>query len=246
MHVLASGFGQQNAEWHVHEESGAGYCRTYYLTGGPIRYQKENTTRLLTAGHLYVFPSHAPFSLNHDPQDPLSCLWYHFDFFPAITEELIEIPINDSLQRVLDSLIAEQRSGLTSTGFYQSLVEALYCCIQESGLLTAPDPTLVEMLQAIRACYKKRDFSIGRISADLGYSAEHFIRIFKRHMHITPYHYASDLRLSEAARLLTDGGTVAETAEAVGYSESKVFARAFAQKYGMSPLRYRQHYRPIA
>ncbi len=246
MHILASGFGQQDADWHVLEESGAGYCRTYYLTGGPIRYRQGDDCRTLTAGHLYVFPSHAPFSLTHDPQEPLCCLWYHFDFFPAVTETLVELPLDESLRRVLDTLIAEQQAERITGGFYRSLVEALYCRIQESGLLTAPDPALVEMLQAIRACYKDREFSIGRVSARLGYSTEHFIRVFKRHMHVTPYRYATDLRLNEAARLLTDGYTVAETAEAVGYSESKVFARAFTQKYGISPLGYRRHYRPIA
>lgn len=247
MQLLQKGYGVQHERWHVTEEIGAGYCRVYYLVGGPVLYRDSNRSCTLTKGHLYVLPSHAPFSVIHDPSDPMCCLHYHFDFFPSMLNTVAEIPVDDNLKRILDVLMDCHQSGCTETGFYSHLVEALFCLIRDSGVLDSQDPALTEMLQAIRRCYKDPSFSVAKVSRELGYSVEHFIRLFRRYLHTTPYQYVLDMRLGDAARMLAGGNTtVSEVSKAVGYSDSKVFTRAFTRKFGVSPSQYQHSNHPIA
>jgi AraC-like DNA-binding protein len=53
--------------------------------------------------------------------------------------------------------------------------------------------------------------------------------------------YLKKLRLTEAARLLTNkaGATVAEIARSVGYANSAYFNKIFKEEYGCSPRQFR-------
>ena len=52
--------------------------------------------------------------------------------------------------------------------------------------------------------------------------------------------YAIDLRMREAARLLTDtNDSILKIGEAVGYAGQSKFAAAFRKYYGTSPRQYR-------
>lgn len=247
MQLLMQGYGVQPYDWHVTEKTPAGFCRVYYLTGGPVTYRDLSNVQTMTAGHLYIYPSSVPYSIRHDPEKPMACLWFHFDFFPAKLERAVELPIDEGLRGVLNALIIEAQSGRGAGRFYRHLAEALCSRIEESGLLDPQEPTLTKLLQAIRAGYREPTFSVENISRSLGYSTEHFIRLFRRFMHVTPYRYVSDLRLDDAARLLLDGErSVDEIGKMVGYSDGKVFARAFARKFGVSPSEYRRTCHPVA
>lgn len=244
--LLTQGYGQLSREWHVHESCPAGFCRVYYLTGGRTTYSDIEQTRLLDIGRLYVFPSHIPYSITHDEKNPLCCLWYHFDLFPASVDKLIELKPEGSLSLLLEALILEMTGNRAHSAYYTNLVQALESYILEHGTFSSPAPALLEILRAIRASYTDHSFSVDHLSATFGYSTEHFIRSFKRSMNITPYQYVTNLRMAEAVRLLMDGISVGKIAEAVGYSESKVFARAFTERYGISPSKYREYYYPDA
>ncbi len=246
MILLTQGYGKLNKDWHVHETCSAGFCRVYFLTGGCVTYSDLQQTRQLDIGKLYVFPSHTPYSITHDEEDRLCCLWYHFDLFPAVVDKLIEFTPEESLSALLRALILEVGNEHEHSGYYTNLVQALESYILEQGSFTSPDPALLEILRCIRASYTDHNFSVDHISTAFGYSTEHFIRSFKRSMNITPYQYVTGLRMAEAVRLLMDGVPVGRIAEMVGYSESKVFARAFTERYGIPPSKYREYYHPGA
>jgi AraC-like DNA-binding protein len=73
-----------------------------------------------------------------------------------------------------------------------------------------------------------------------GLSASHLCQAFKRLFGATPFAYLTDLRLSQAHRLLgTDSRGVAEIARAVGFHDPNYFARAFHRRFGCSPTEIR-------
>ena len=55
-----------------------------------------------------------------------------------------------------------------------------------------------------------------------------------------PMQYLAWWRMQRASRLLVDGETVAETADAVGYESEAAFSRAFKKLVGQSPAAWRQ------
>lgn len=74
-----------------------------------------------------------------------------------------------------------------------------------------------------------------------GYSPQHLNRIFRRELGVTPLKHLMRLRLERAAALLAEGRlTVAAVARSLGFADAAYFARAFTQRYGLSPRRYRE------
>ena len=69
------------------------------------------------------------------------------------------------------------------------------------------------------------------------------IRMFRKHLGMTPKNYLIGLRMRKAASLLTHSAySVGEIAQMCGYSSSHCLARAFRKHQGVSPLEYRKLY----
>lgn len=79
------------------------------------------------------------------------------------------------------------------------------------------------------------------LSRTLGYSRSYTIRRLKKHMNTTFSCLLRDARCNAAAKLLrcTDL-PVGEIIERTGYKNESFFRRAFTERYGMPPLRYRK------
>lgn len=82
--------------------------------------------------------------------------------------------------------------------------------------------------------------SIQKLLASMGRSYAHLSRLFRRVFGITPVDYRNVMRLEKAKTLLRNPRlTMAEVAEACGFSDPGYFARKFRQQNGISPSRYR-------
>lgn len=74
-----------------------------------------------------------------------------------------------------------------------------------------------------------------------GYSLFHFIRLFNRMTHHTPYDYIMRRRLSEAARSLTvSSRRITDIALDYGFENLESFSRAFKRMFGMQPSHWRE------
>jgi len=81
------------------------------------------------------------------------------------------------------------------------------------------------------------EWTVGRMARRCGLGATHFIHLTKRLFNLTPVQYLTVCRLEAAAALLTDprGPSVAEVAQACGFSSSRYFATVFRRHYRRSP-----------
>lgn len=71
----------------------------------------------------------------------------------------------------------------------------------------------------------------------------HFLRAFRAHFHVTPHQMLMAYRLYEAKQLLARGLSAASVAASVGLSDQAHLTRAFAQRYGITPVRYQKQVR---
>jgi DNA-binding response OmpR family regulator len=72
-------------------------------------------------------------------------------------------------------------------------------------------------------------------------------RLFRAHFGLSVFSYLREQRLQHGRRLLEQGGQRVDTvAEAVGYSNARDFARAFKQRFGITPGTWSDHASPIA
>lgn len=109
---------------------------------------------------------------------------------------------------------------------------------------TRPD---VEALRQLRRARDRidRDYAeplpIATLAAGAGYSAEHFIRAFRRAYGQTPGRYRTARRVERACALLrSEGLTVTEVCALVGFASLGAFSARFAKVMGCSPAAYRR------
>lgn len=250
MQLLAHGFGVQRKEWHVCKQSASGFFRVYYILSGEVTYRDAEITKRLDHGRLYVFPAQSPYRIDHDPDHPIECLWFHMDLFPYDVSHLLELdpshPTQKTLCALLEALICERREGRWKEQLYFTLTDALSLLICRDPSVRRPDPVLMKILGYVRENLSSSALNISAVSRRFGYSTAHFIRMFREKTGMTPYRYISLLRLSAASKFLLEGQTVCEAADACGYADVKTFSRAFKKSYGVPPSSYAAFYRPQA
>jgi AraC-like DNA-binding protein len=86
-----------------------------------------------------------------------------------------------------------------------------------------------------------KDISDADVARRIGLSTSYFRQVF-RSATGQPFHrYLIGLRLEKARILLSEAGaSVAQAADAVGFQNPAHFSRAFSQRFGGSPMRFRR------
>ncbi len=247
MVLLMDGSGVQRPDWHVDERVAAGYCRVYLIESGEVSYTEGGITQTLSPGSAYIFPPSVPYFMHHSPQNPLSCLWFHIDFFPVSFSSLIQISPSDSillenywslLKKIF--LLEEEK-----TPYGQHAILSFGEYLLQMHLPENISP-MAEAAVYIRNHFRDSNLNVNGLGAHFSYSPEHFIRTFTRAMGITPYQYLMNMRLYEARRMLLENHSVSETAQAVGYDNTRSFSHAFQKKYGVPPGEFRKNLSPLA
>ena len=93
----------------------------------------------------------------------------------------------------------------------------------------------------IRRHYQQK-LVLEKLSEKVHLSPFYFQRLFKKEMNESPTNYINRVRLERAGHLLKAGTaySMAQIAEDCGFSSAAVFNRAFKQRFGVSPLIYKQ------
>ena len=88
-----------------------------------------------------------------------------------------------------------------------------------------------------------RAWTIGELAREAALSRSTFFDRFRREVGVSPMDYLLGWRMAIAKHLLrSDGMSVGEVAQSVGYSSSSTFSVAFSRQVGASPTTYaRQH-----
>ncbi|SEK06263.1 MULTISPECIES: AraC family transcriptional regulator [unclassified Variovorax] len=79
----------------------------------------------------------------------------------------------------------------------------------------------------------------GALAQRLGVSREHFHRLFRVAVGMTPAHYARLARIGRAKVLLREGQAAAEVAVQCGFTDQAHFSRWFRRCFGVTPGNYR-------
>ena len=93
----------------------------------------------------------------------------------------------------------------------------------------------VEFLQA-RAC--DHHISLEDASRASGVGLFQLIRLFQKHLGLTPYAYLTQVRIARSRRLLERGEPVAQVALGVGFADQAHFTKRFKQFTGTTPAFY--------
>ena len=102
-----------------------------------------------------------------------------------------------------------------------------------------PPRVLCVVRQHIESNLEKK-IPVEELAAMAGLSATHFSRAFKHSVGVAPHHYLTQQRVDKAAQLLVETThTLAQIAQAVGFSDQSHFTRCFIRLTGSTPSAYR-------
>lgn len=80
-----------------------------------------------------------------------------------------------------------------------------------------------------------RPLTVAAMAAELGLSAAHFSRQFKRSTGVTPWNFVVNARLDAAMTLLQTGASVTAAASEAGFADQPHLSRLFKRRFGIAP-----------
>ncbi|MBI9106723.1 MAG: response regulator [Spirochaetales bacterium] len=133
----------------------------------------------------------------------------------------------------------------------QNSLSGLIACFESSpDLKSVPEKDLVnehseksarivrQAEKLVRKLYNE-PIGVAQIAERLNITPNYLSSLFKKYMDVSFTKYITDIRLSEAPKILDASGiTVKEAATRLGYMSSRHFSRLFREKYGMLPTDY--------
>ena len=142
-------------------------------------------------------------------------------------------------ERIGTTALFERLGGVLFIQVIRSYVESLPQ--DQTGWLGAlRDPRIGETLELIHAA-PEHAWSIGELARKVGMSRSSFAGRFKSLVGETPMQYLTRWRMHRAAHYLrTEGLTVFQAADRVGYESSATFSKAFKRYIGSAPAAYRR------
>lgn len=173
-------------------------------------------------------------------------------FFPLLTPESDSGA--DSLENISRICLLDKSRPLCYEMEIQILLLSVFCNLLRSKAydmeIREDFHTLSyvqELLYLLRNHFAE-DIKLEMLTANMNISYEHLCRSFKKVVGKSPKKFLNDLRLQHAVYLMrtSEHQTIAEIAEACGFTDMSYFAKCFRQKTGRTPSEYRNPTLPEA
>ena len=243
--------------WWNHADLAAPYWRLYLNRADGAGLRTAAGPLPLRADRLYLIPAHLSYSTR--PAVGVGHVFAHFDLpglpvgltraafnrpfiladdreraarFIAIGNALAEGALPDlamilTARTLVDSCLAEVYSGLP-----EAERKRLESALLHRGRLA----TVLARIEADPGAAHPN----AALAAIAGVGTDHLIRLFRRHLGLSPARHVAERRLASAARALAFGdGTIEEIAEAHGFANRFGFTRAFTRRFGCGPAAWR-------
>ena len=148
--------------------------------------------------------------------------------------------------------LCDNRSDRDSAAASAWLSRAAAALANDRALLPGdPDPSgraarqvLAALQRAAAAATGETTLAIDELARDCAVSREHFHRVATRWLGLSPGDYLRAARLARARRLLLDGASIAQAAQACGFADQAHLTRWFSRHFGYTPGALVQAERP--
>lgn len=215
------------------ENYGISFCKS-----GKIIYRHNGTETVSEPGTAVILPKGACYSLVGAKSGDFPIINFQCTMQTPICE-FISVKIHNperffkSFEKIKLLHLTERNHLKTMAEFYK-LLDMLVAQLNETSFSLSP------LIAYIEENYSNSSLSNEMLSESLNISEVYMRRLFKNQFGTTPKQYILDIRLQKATQLLTQTNlSVTEIAESCGFSNLYHFSRAFKNRMGDTPLKYR-------
>ncbi|MBE6712709.1 MAG: AraC family transcriptional regulator [Ruminococcaceae bacterium] len=215
------------------------YWLIHYINSGKGSFTREGKTFNLSGGDLFVIPPYLETYYEADSTDPWSYVWIGFDSNENVSA-FLQKPILHcpEAKHIFEEMKLCELKKFGKTEFLLAKLWEFFSMISANG---KDHSSYTEI--AIQ--YMKNEYmnpiSVSELAKRLGLDRSYFSNIFKKQFGISPGKYLSNLRLSNAAELLTKHGMSPTTAAfSCGFTDIYHFSKAFKKQFGLSPRAYKE------
>ena len=113
---------------------------------------------------------------------------------------------------------------------------------EPADMVSRDDALMERVMKVINDNMGNPDLSVEYIADQIGISRVHLHRRLKRMTGITPRDFLRNVRLTQAAKLLSKNYDISDVSVGVGFRSSATFATSFKAYFGMSPSDYVKKY----
>mgnify|MGYP001810315835 CR=1 FL=1 len=233
----------------THEKSPSWYGVHYVTDCTAIRYDDGKNKVRLNQDCVYFFPANTNFKILYEEENPANryCIfWISLLARPGLCESVMEYRLAESppIQAMIpwfreltrDTFIKDPR-GIAF--IRNSFASALLAVMNDQKTLETEENRQME--DVVFYIYQNlgADLRIDRLAGVAMLNRNDFYRKFTEALKMPPHKYVTEIRMLRAKELLGTGCKMSEIAHEIGFSDEKVFSRAFRNHEGVSPLAFR-------
>ena len=230
------------------------YNRMHFPIIGEAIYHDVNGDKLLTIGNVYLMVNSRSSNLELINNGQYYHMYVDFRTVPPLLGcELLEIDYTNDhylmhLIKAMQTLIREnsnedhvsikEKSNTVVFKQLQTLLQVILLRLANKyGLQTIENPKIEDAITYIEGHYSEY-ISNDDIAKMLHIDTRYFIRLFNKHVGMTPHEYLTQCRMEHAIEALRQGKSVTETALSCGYQNENAFRMAFKRIMGCTPTAF--------
>ena len=213
------------------------YYLIHYIVSGKGCFYADGQKYTLNAGQCFVIKPNEITTYIADEKNPWYYIWIGFDGRLASKLSELKSPVFELNSRVFQEMIDIENQSVTKEEYVAGKLFILFSQIFSEN----KNDNHVEIAKNyIQSNYMKR-LTILEISKIVNLDRHYLTRLFKAKTGKTPKEYLTEMRLSEAVRLLKNSHSVTDTCYMVGYEDVFTFSKAFKKNFGYSPSEQEKH-----
>ncbi len=229
-----------------------GYHRLYLLTDGEAEIRLYDRTLNLTPQNVYFIPAYSvkesridgvmnKYYIHFQSESPFFSLYRYFS-------EKYTLPASKESEYLFRCVV--ENYATPSVSAHLKVRGAMDMILADFlADIDTERPELArfeEVLVFIENNYKKK-IKLDELAKIMNISSMYFSNYFKKTFHISPKQYVLNKRLAESQRLLLESRmSISEIAYEVGFENENYFSEFFAQKTGISALKFRNRELPTS
>ena len=251
--IIPSAAGIKRPSVQTWKDSSHRINRIHLPIKGKMLYNDVNGIRVVDEGSVYLMINSCSQNFEMIPE----CGYYHMyiDFQtvpPLLRQEVLKVEFSDDLYlyyliKAVEAVIRSSASSNAMDGLYEVLrkdpemetvgpiLELIVKHFQlRYNVRMVENPKLENAIRFIEEHYaeKLRNEDIARV---LHIDPRYLIRLFGKHLEMSPYLYLTQCRIEHSLAFLREGKSVSETAYLCGYQSENAFRIAFKKMMGASP-----------